>query len=130
MSATAKRFAIRSTLEVTQGNEGAYPHFWNFTAWRGVHPDCLLTQEGADKELARLQKSLPHDHTLMIFDVVEYREAIKIMRAVRQILVEVRIPDYDNLPREVRQSAEYRATWADINAKARAAAIAAGYNFV
>ncbi|MBC7198313.1 MAG: hypothetical protein H5U32_03590 [Pseudomonas balearica] len=130
MSATAKRFAIRSTLEVTLGREGAYPHFWNYTAWRAAHPDCLLTQKGAEEELARLQKNLTHDHTLMIFDVVAYREACKIMIEVRKVLREARIPNYDNLPAEVRRSDEFRAVWQDINAKARAAAVAAGYTFV
>lgn len=129
MSDTAKRFAIRSTLEVTLGHEGAYPHFWNFTAWRAAHPDFLLTQKGAEGELARLQNNLKHDHTLMIFDVVAYREACKIMAKVREVLCEARIPNYDNLPAEVRRSDEYRAVWLDINAKARAAAVAAGYTF-
>lgn len=129
MSANAKRFAIRSTLEVEMGREGASPLFWNFTAWRGALPEVLLTQKGAEQELARLQSNLPHNHTLAIFDVATYRDGCKVMAAVRESLRAIRLPNYAEMPREVRMSEEVRAVCREINVKARAAAEAAGYSF-
>lgn len=64
-----RRYAIESTLEVVQGQEGASLLFWNFTAWRRIQPDHLLDRAGAEAELSRLKASLRHDHTLRIVDV-------------------------------------------------------------
>ncbi|MDU4254503.1 hypothetical protein [Pseudomonas sp.] len=129
MAAAAKRFAIRSTIEMELGMDEAYPRFWNFTAWRATTPAVLLDQTAADRELARLKASLRHDHTLVIFDVVTYLEGCKVMGAVRKALTQLRLPNYDDLTREERKSPEVRAILAEISEKARAAAIGAGYSF-
>lgn len=129
MTSNANRFAIRSTLGMELGGDTNYPLFWNFTAWRSATPDRLLGQAEADRELARLQKSLSHDHTLKIIDVAHRQEGYKVMSVVREALREARLPNYDDMHRDERLAPEVKAVVADINAKARAAAIAAGYTF-
>lgn len=99
-----KRYAIQTTLGVR------HPQLWNFTAWRNETPDRLLTGPEADAELARLQKSLPHDNTLSIVDVLvlDAKHAVW-MRGFRSVIP----ADYAG---EVSQEMRARALAAGIKA--------------
>lgn len=63
------RFAIHSQSEVEK-----YSLYWNHTTWRVAGPDRLMDQAEAEREMSRLQASLPHDRSLKIVDMIERRE--------------------------------------------------------
>lgn len=95
-----KRYVIESTLLIALGQENAYPLFWNFTAWSANEPYRLMDRADAERELLRLQKSLPHDHTLCIVDFIELRETCARWKAV--LNAELDVNGYAAMTRDER----------------------------